>query len=120
MSNVTEMPEILDFQGIIASTQATYEDKTSWTFEALDRAVADCAQKAFRYSKKASISMQIDFTKGNMDQMVIEVSVKTKMPDPAPHPYMAYSDRMGRLVAEDPSQTKLPLDIKRTASNDRD
>ena len=122
MSNVTEMPEAMDFQELSACCQVLHNDRTVWLFEGLNGAIADAAKKSARYRKQTSVTLEIVFKPDAMDKMVIEPKLKTKDPDPRPIPYTAYTDRTGRLVMEDPNQTKLALDIdsKRRASNDRD
>jgi hypothetical protein len=109
-TETAQFPELMSFIDIAQDAQVIVDDESYTILEGLNIAIQKAVKKSFKYTKKTTVTLELKFIPGQMNEMEIDALVTTKEPKPTPRTMLAYVDSKARLHREDPNQTKLPLD----------
>jgi len=107
---MAEITEVIQFINLLNDLQA-YDASGNPGFlrEVLDRELERLVKAARKTSHKTKLSLEISIKPDRQNSMHLSCKVSTEEPKLKALPLEAYTDRFGRLYAEDPYQTKLPL-----------
>lgn len=102
---------VMTFTDVAAAVETPYKGKKRFLVETLDEALADCARASAATRKKSSFTIIVTLQPLGDDEVALSSNVKTKIPDKAALPVKAFLDKRGTLVADDPQQLTLPVEI---------
>ena len=103
-----QKPQQMNFRDVTEATEVSFEEGQLLLAEALNKAVAACVKAAWRHSSKSRVKLELFFAASD-GRVGITAILSTKTPKPAGVPALAFVDRDGRLVADDPRQEALPF-----------
>lgn len=102
---------VMTFSALAATVENPYKGKNRFLVETLDEALADCARASASTRKKSSFTITVTLQPLGDDEVALSSNVKTKIPEKGALPVKAYLDKRGTLVADDPQQLTLPVEI---------
>ena len=106
---MSQIEAVMGMQELLKQIRIVHEDQFKPLEEALNAAIEKGVKKAVKHNKVFKMNVNLTFTPGTMNQIDCSAQMDVKEPKPSSAPLLAYTDKQGRLVGEDPNQTKLPL-----------
>ena len=103
-------PQPMNFRNVTEAVEVSYDGEQYFLVEAMDRAVAEAVKGAHRLAAKSKIKLELIFVAQD-GRVAITATVDVKTPKPLGVPALAYADREGRLVSDDPRQESLPFPL---------
>lgn len=101
----------MTFSDLAAAVENPYKGKNRFLVETLDEALADCARASAATRKKSSFTITVTLSPLGSDEVALSSTVKTKIPEKGALPVKAFLDKRGTLVADDPQQLALPVEL---------
>lgn len=101
-------PQPMNFRNVTEAVEVSHDGEQEFLVVALDKAVAEAVKGAHRLGAKAKIKLEVFFVASD-GRVAITAALDVKTPKPQGVPALAYADREGRLVQDDPRQEALPF-----------